>query len=49
MLQNVADLTEALEKLKQSGYPINEEDVAHLSPYLHGISSAKGLLPQNMA
>jgi len=34
MLQNVAHLTEALEKLKQSGYPLNEEDVAHLSPYL---------------
>jgi Tn3 transposase DDE domain len=34
MLQNVADLTEALEKLKQSGYPVNDEDVAHLSPYL---------------
>jgi len=34
MLQNVADLSEALQKLEQSGYPINPEDVAHLSPYL---------------
>jgi TnpA family transposase len=30
MLQNVADLTEALEQLKQLGYPVQPEDVAHL-------------------
>jgi len=34
MLQNVADLTEALQKLEQRGYPVHPEDVAHLSPYL---------------
>ncbi len=34
MLQNVSDLTEALQKLEQSGYPVNPDDVAHLSPYL---------------
>jgi len=34
MLQNVADLTEALEHLKQRGYPIQSEDVAHLSAYM---------------
>src|SRR5947209_1722827 len=34
MLQNVADLTDALEKLKQRGYPVQPEDVAHLSAYM---------------
>jgi len=34
MLQNVADLTEALEQLKQRGYPVQSEDVAHLSAYM---------------
>ncbi len=34
MLQNVADLTEALEQLKQRGYPVQSEDVAHLSVYM---------------
>ncbi len=34
MLQNVADLTEALEHLKQRGYPVQSEDVAHLSAYM---------------
>ncbi len=34
MLQNVADLTKALEQLKQRGYPVQEEDVAHLSVYI---------------
>ena len=33
MLQN-ADLTEALEKLEQRGYPVKSEDVAHLSAYM---------------
>jgi TnpA family transposase len=36
MLQNVADLTEALEQLKQQGYPVQSEDVAHLSVYIRG-------------
>jgi TnpA family transposase len=34
MLQNVADLTEALAKLEQRGYPVKSEDVAHLSAYM---------------
>src|SRR6266571_7019737 len=34
MLQNVADLTEALAQLKQRGYPVQSEDVAHLSAYM---------------
>jgi hypothetical protein len=34
MLQNVTDLTEALEQLKQRGYPIQAEDVVHLSAYM---------------
>ena len=34
MLQNVADLTKALETLKQQGYPVQSEDVAHLSAYM---------------
>ncbi len=34
MLQNVADLTEALAQLKQHGYPVQAEDVAHLSAYM---------------
>jgi TnpA family transposase len=34
MLQNVADLTDALEQLKQRGYPVQSEDVAHLSAYM---------------
>ncbi|GAC1314711.1 MAG: hypothetical protein NVSMB27_50060 [Ktedonobacteraceae bacterium] len=34
MLQNVVDLTDALEKLKQRGYPVQPEDVAHLSAYM---------------
>ena len=34
MLQNVADLTDALEQLKQRGYPVQPEDVAHLSAYM---------------
>ncbi len=34
MLQNVADLTNALEQLKHSGYPVQSEDVAHLSAYM---------------
>ncbi|HLZ63889.1 MAG TPA: Tn3 family transposase, partial [Ktedonosporobacter sp.] len=34
MLQTVADLTDALEKLKQRGYPVQSEDVAHLSVYM---------------
>ncbi len=34
MVQNVVDLTEALEKLEQRGYPIKSEDVEHLSAYM---------------
>jgi len=34
MVQNVADLTKALETLEQGGYPINSEDVEHLSAYM---------------
>ncbi len=34
MLQNVADLTDALEQLRQQGYPVQAEDVAHLSAYM---------------
>jgi TnpA family transposase len=34
MLQNVMDLTEALAQLEQRGYPIQADDVAHLSPYM---------------
>ena len=34
MLQNVADVTDALEHLKQRGYPVQSEDVAHLSAYM---------------
>ena len=34
MLQNVADLTDALEKLRQRGYPVQSENVAHLSAYM---------------
>jgi hypothetical protein len=34
MLQHVSDLTEAWQKLEQSGYPINPENVVHLSPHL---------------
>jgi hypothetical protein len=34
MLQNVADLTDALEQLRQQGYPVQSEDVAHLSAYM---------------
>jgi TnpA family transposase len=34
MLQNVADFTDALEQLKQRGYPVQSEDVAHLSAYM---------------
>jgi len=34
MLRNVADLTDALEQLKQRGYPVQPEDVAHLSAYM---------------
>jgi hypothetical protein len=34
MLQNVADLTDALEKLRQRSYPVQSEDVAHLSVYM---------------
>lgn len=34
MLQNVADLTNALEQLRQQGYPVQPEDVAHLSAYM---------------
>jgi Tn3 transposase DDE domain len=34
MLQHMSDLTEALQKLEQSGYPINPEDVVHLSSHL---------------
>ena len=34
MLQNVADLTEAVQKLEKRGYPVHPEDVVHLSPYL---------------
>jgi TnpA family transposase len=34
MLQNMADLTEALEQLEQRGYPVKSEDVAHLSAYM---------------
>jgi len=34
MLQDVADLTKALEILKQRGYPVEPEDVAHLSAYM---------------
>lgn len=34
MLQNVMDLTEALAQLEQRGYPIQADDVAHLSPYI---------------
>jgi Tn3 transposase DDE domain len=30
----VADLTYALEKLRQQGYPVQSEDVAHLSVYM---------------
>lgn len=35
MLQHVADLMEALEKLEQRGYPVKSEDVARLSAYMH--------------
>ncbi len=34
MLQTVADLTDALETLKQRGYPVQPEDVTHLSAYM---------------
>src|SRR6266849_3476762 len=34
MVQNVADLTKALETLEQRGYPIKSEDVEHLSAYM---------------
>jgi hypothetical protein len=34
MVQNVADLTEALAKLEQRGYPVKSEDVARLSAYM---------------
>ena len=34
MVQNVADLTKALETLEQRGYPIKAEDVEHLSAYM---------------
>ncbi len=34
MVQNVADLTKALETLEQRGYPIKSEDVEHLSTYM---------------
>jgi len=34
MLRNVADVTDALEKLKQRGYPVQPEEVAHLSAYM---------------
>ena len=34
MVQNVADLTGALEKLEQRGYPIKSEDIEHLSAYM---------------
>lgn len=34
MVQNVADLTKALEILEQRGYPIKSEDVEHLSAYM---------------
>jgi hypothetical protein len=34
MPQNVADLVDALEKLRQQGYPVQSEDVAHLSVYM---------------
>ena len=34
MVQNVADLTKALENLEQCGYPIKSEDVEHLSAYM---------------
>jgi hypothetical protein len=33
-VQNVADLTKALETLEQRGYPIKSEDVEHLSAYM---------------
>lgn len=33
-VQNVADLTKALETLEQRGYPIKSEDVKHLSAYI---------------
>jgi hypothetical protein len=35
MLQNVEDLTDALEQLKQRGYPVQPEDVTHLSAYVN--------------
>jgi hypothetical protein len=34
MLQNVADLADALEQLRQQGYPVQSEDAAHLSAYM---------------
>jgi Tn3 transposase DDE domain-containing protein len=34
ILQNVGDLTAALEQLRQQGYPVQSEDVAHLSAYM---------------
>ncbi len=34
MVQNVADLTGALEKLEHCGYPIKSEDIEHLSAYM---------------
>jgi Tn3 transposase DDE domain len=34
MVQNVADLTKALQTLEQRGYPIKSEDVEHLSVYM---------------
>ena len=34
ILQNTADMTEALRSLAEEGYPLRREDVARLSPYL---------------
>lgn len=34
ILQNTADMTDALRSLAEEGYPLRREDVARLSPYL---------------
>lgn len=35
VLWNTLYMTAAVERLKQSGYPVQEEDVARLSPLIH--------------
>ncbi|SFL48001.1 Tn3 transposase DDE domain-containing protein [Azotobacter beijerinckii] len=36
VLWNTLYMTAAVERLRQSGYPIQDEDVARLSPLIHG-------------